>query len=322
MKKLLCISFLFFGLIVQAQETLPVYSDYLSDNIYLVHPAAAGIGSCAKLRITHRQQWTNSSDSPSLQTLSFHSKVGEKTGLGFQFYNDRNGFHSQTGFEGTYAYHVPLGNNFKVFNQLSFALSVAFVENSVDERSFNTDDPVISGIIRNSNYFNANFGMAYHYKGLSSYFTAKNILLSDRALLNPDFESFNLRRYIGTVGYYFFQDKSWQLEPSVLYQFIEKTKESFMDFNFKAYKKLENDNLLWMAVSYRKSFDKNAIQTYQQITPIIGLNFGSYMISYTYTQQIGDIVFDNGGYHQFTIGMNLWCRTPRAAACPNINYLY
>lgn len=322
MKKLFLISFLFFGLFVHSQETLPVYSDYLSDNIYLVHPAAAGIGSCAKLRITQRQQWTNNSDSPSLQTLSFHSKVGEKTGLGFQFFNDRNGFHSQTGFEGTYAYHVPLGNNYKVFNQLSFALSVAFVENSIDERSFNTNDPVISGIIRNSNYFNANFGMAYHYKGLSSYFTAKNILLSDRALLNPDFESFNIRRYIGSVGYYFFQDKSWQLEPSVLYQFIEKTKESFMDFNFKAYKKLEGDNLLWMVMSYRKSFDKNAIQTYQQITPIIGLNFGPYMVSYTYTQQIGNIVFDNGGYHQFTVGMNLWCRTPRAAACPNINYLY
>ncbi len=70
---------------LRAQETLPVYSDYLSDNIYLLHPAAAGIGSCSKLRITHRQQWTNSSDFPSLQTLSFHTKVGDKTGLGFIF---------------------------------------------------------------------------------------------------------------------------------------------------------------------------------------------------------------------------------------------
>lgn len=321
MKKLFVL-FLCIGFYVQAQETLPVYFDYLSDNIYLVHPAAAGIGSCAKLRITQRQQWTNNSDSPSLQTLSFHSKVGEKTGLGFSFYNDRNGFSSQTGFEGTYAYHVPLGNNFQVFNQLSFALSVVSVENSIDERTFNTNDPAISGIIRNSNYFNANFGMAYHYKGMSSYFTIKNLLLSDRKLLNSDFESLNIRRYIGSVGYYFFQEKSWQLEPSVLYQFIEKTKESFADFNFKAYKKLEGNNLLWFVLSYRKSFDKNAIQTYQQITPVVGLNFGPFMVSYTYTQQIGDIVFENTGFHQFTLGINLWCRTPRAAACPNINYLY
>ncbi len=307
---------------LQAQETLPVYSDYLSDNIYLVHPAAAGIGNCAKLRITQRQQWSNSVDFPSLQTLSFHTRVGDKTGLGFIFYNDRNGFHSQTGFQGTYAYHVPLGNNYRVFNQLSFALSVSFVENSIDERTFTTPDPVISGIIRNSNYFNADFGMAYHYKGMSSYFSVKNLFLSDRTLLNSNFESFNLRRYIGSIGYYFGKGQSWQLEPSVLGQYIERTKESFVDFNLKTYKKLDNNNLLWFALSYRKSFDKNSIQTYQQFTPIIGMNFGPFMASYTYTQQIGDLIFQPGGYHQFTLGVNLWCRKPRAAACPNINALY
>ena len=307
---------------LRAQETLPVYSDYLSDNIYLLHPAAAGIGSCSKLRITHRQQWTNSSDFPSLQTLSFHTKVGDKTGLGFIFFNDRNGFHSQTGFQGTYAYHVLLGNNYRVFNQLSFALSASFVENSIDERTFNTTDPAISGIIRNSNYFNADFGMAYHYRGMSSYFSVKNILLSDRTLLNSDFESFNLRRYVASVGYYFGKDKEWQLEPTILGQYIERTKESFVDFNLKAYKKLDNNNLLWVALSYRKSFDKNALQKFQQITPIVGLNFGPFIASYTYTQQIGDLVLDAGGYHQFTIGVNLWCRTVRAASCPNINSYY
>jgi len=28
-----------------SQETLPIYTDYLSDNVYLVHPSAAGIGN-------------------------------------------------------------------------------------------------------------------------------------------------------------------------------------------------------------------------------------------------------------------------------------
>ena len=36
---------------LRAQETLPIYSDYLSDNVYLVHPSAAGIGNCSKLRV-------------------------------------------------------------------------------------------------------------------------------------------------------------------------------------------------------------------------------------------------------------------------------
>ena len=35
-----------------AQGTLPVYSDYLSDNIFMVHPSAAGIGNSAKVNYT------------------------------------------------------------------------------------------------------------------------------------------------------------------------------------------------------------------------------------------------------------------------------
>ena len=41
---------LFFITEGSSQETLPIYSDYLSDNVYLVHPSAAGIGNTGKLR--------------------------------------------------------------------------------------------------------------------------------------------------------------------------------------------------------------------------------------------------------------------------------
>ena len=74
--------FLMLSFITRAQETLPIYSDYLSDNVYLVHPAAAGIGNCGKLRLTARQQWADIKDAPELQTLSFHTRVGDKTGVG------------------------------------------------------------------------------------------------------------------------------------------------------------------------------------------------------------------------------------------------
>ena len=36
------------------QETLPIYADYLSDNVFLIHPSAAGIGNCGKIRLTAR----------------------------------------------------------------------------------------------------------------------------------------------------------------------------------------------------------------------------------------------------------------------------
>jgi len=43
------------------------------------------------------------------------------------------------------------------------------------------------------------------------------------------------------------------------------------------------------------------------------------MLSYTYTKQLGNIVFSDATYHQVTLGINVFCKRARAAACPNIN---
>jgi hypothetical protein len=55
-----------------SQEGIAVYSDYLSDNYYLLHPSMAGAANCAKLRLTGRQQWFGQEDAPALQTISFN----------------------------------------------------------------------------------------------------------------------------------------------------------------------------------------------------------------------------------------------------------
>nr|WP_271406194.1 type IX secretion system membrane protein PorP/SprF [Tenacibaculum soleae] len=196
MKRVIILFFIVFISKVNGQETLPIYADYLSDNVYLLHPTAAGIGDCGKLRLTARQQWIGIKDAPSLQTASFHAKFNENSnaGYGFILFNDKNGYHSQKGLQGTYAYHIDMGNE-NLFKQLSFGLSMSIVQNEVDQRNF-VNDPTVSQIINSDFYFNADFGMAYHYKGFSSYFTIKNIMLSAKNDLNPDFESYNLRNYI------------------------------------------------------------------------------------------------------------------------------
>lgn len=197
---------------MKAQETLPVYSDYLSDNVFLVHPSAAGIGNCGKIRFTARNQWSGVEDAPSLQTLTAHTRFGDNIGLGVVLFNDKNGYHAQQGFEAVFAYHINLGR-IEDSNQLSFGLGLMAVNNTVDESSFTIYDPVISQIIQSEAYFNADFSMAYHNKGLFTYFTAKNIMLSARTLYDDFYESLNLRRYLFTVGYYFGESKSFQLEP-------------------------------------------------------------------------------------------------------------
>lgn len=311
----LCV--LFFSFKTNSQETLPIYQDYLSDNVYLVHPSAAGIGNSSKLRMTARQQWAGIPNAPALQTLSFHTKFGEESnaGYGFVLFNDKNGYHSQKGLQGTYAYHLPLSDG-RFFEQLSFGLSFSFVQNQSDQRSFGNGGDV-AAIIESTSYYNSDFSVAYHRGGLSTYFTLKNLLLTAKNNLNVQ-EPLDLRNYILSVGYYYGKDNYIQLEPSIMLQFKESTGQRIADFNLKAYKTLSQTQI-WAALSYRKSFDANAIDNSQFLSPIIGLNYNNFMFSYTYTNQMNEVVLTNSGFHQVSVGINLWTKEPRGAACPNIN---
>ena len=85
------IALFFISIYSYSQEGIPVYSDYLSDNYYLIHPSMAGAANCSKLRLTGRKQWFNQNDAPELQTLSFNGRVGEKSGAGIILFNAKNG---------------------------------------------------------------------------------------------------------------------------------------------------------------------------------------------------------------------------------------
>jgi len=308
---------------MQAQGTLPIYSDYLSDNIYLLHPSAAGIGNSGKLRLTHRQQWSNNTDAPALQTLSFHNRFGENIGLGAILFNDKNGYHSQLGIQATYAYHLNFGND-NALDQLSLGLSASYIQNSVDQRNFisRVTDPIISQIVESDSYFNADFSIGYHNLDGFVYFTAKNLLLNAQDNATKDYRNINVRRYLLNVGYFFGWEKSFQIEPSLMFQYVGRTQEKLLDINTKVYKTFGDTKRAFFAISYRRSLDKNNTQALSQVTPILGLEFDRYLVSYTYTQQLGDITFKNGGYHQFTLGVNLITKREKDRGyVPNYNPL-
>jgi len=308
--------FLISSLSAIGQETLPIYSDYLSDNVFLIHPSAAGIGTCGKIRMTGRKQWQGVVNAPELQTLSFHNKFGDNAAMGFVIFNDKNGYHSQKGIQATYAYHLNVGNG-NNFEQLSFGLSATVVQNQSDQRTF-FGDRTVQQLIESTSYFNADFSVAYHKEGLSSYFTVKNLLLSAKNNLNNSLEPLDLRNYIFSAGYYFNYRDVVNLEPSFMLQLREGTGETVADFNIKAYKNIGKAQL-WAALSYRRSFDNGSIENLQYFTPIVGVNYNKMMISYTYTKQLGKIIFADTGFHQISLGINVFCKRQRAAACPNIN---
>ncbi|WP_347373900.1 type IX secretion system membrane protein PorP/SprF [Aequorivita sp. Q41] len=314
-----------------SQDGIPVYSDYLSDNLYLLHPSMAGAATHNQLRLTARQQWFDQDEAPNLQTFSFNARLGEQSGIGAIFYNDKNGYHSQTGGYITYAHHIMFSRSEADLNQLSFGLSAGLTQSRLDETQFDlTDfDPVIGGIIQSSSYFNVDAGLSYNFLDFSSHFTVKNIIFQNRSIYSEKFESNNQRKYILSAAYAIGQyGADWSYEPSFLFQWTERTGEQSIDVNFKAYRTMDFGQL-WGGLSYRRSFDGAEYldgqeikgQKLQYITPILGINYNNFMFAYTYSHQSGTVKLQSGGFHQITIGYDFLGgrKEPYDCNCPAIN---
>jgi type IX secretion system PorP/SprF family membrane protein len=326
--------FLIFAFIVSqfgfSQEGVAVYSDYLSDNYYLIHPSMAGAASCGKIRLTGRQQWLGQTDAPALQTLSFNTSVDQdgKSGVGIILFNDKNGYHSQKGAKLTYAHHLRFSRSTTDLNQLSFGISAAFIQSTLDETKFTTFDPVVyGGIYQKAAYFNVDLGVSYHYMDFFTHATVKNFLANRRQIYTEGIESDNLRKYLWSAGAIFGNSDRLMFEPSFMFQFTEETTEKAIDLNLKVYKNVDFGRV-WGGLSYRRSFDgaeylngsKVGEQKLQYITPIIGVNYKKFMISYTYSHLLGNVKFDNSGFHQLTLGIDLFCKAEKwNCNCPAVN---
>lgn len=329
-KKIYLVLLLFISQFAFSQEGISVYSDYLSDNYYLLHPSMAGAANCDKVRLTARQQWFGQEDAPSMQTLSYNARVGEKSGLGGIVYNDRNGYHSQKGIKVTYAHHLSFSRDGGDLNQLSFGMSLGLVQSVLDQTKFLGPfdyDPIVDGTVQQDSYANVDVGMSYNYRDFYVHGTVKNAIETRRQLYT-DVESDNIKKYIINAGYVFGNEYSTIMwEPSFMFQTASQTKEKSFDANLKAYKTMDFGKL-WAAISYRRSLDgaeyilngNKETQKLQYITPIIGVNYKQYMFSYTYSYLAGAVNFDNGGFHQITLGINLNCKKERwHCNCPAVN---
>ena len=329
---ILAVSVLFYAQFANAQEGLPVYSDYLTDNYYLIHPSMAGVANCSKIRITGRQQWFGDDDAPKLLTASINGRIGEsQSGIGGIVYSDKNGYHSQTGAYLTYAHHIMFSRSEVDLNMLSFGLSFGAIQYKLDETSFLQDgyDPIIAGIEQSATNFNVDFGFSYHLYEFYAHATVKNLLKNEGINFNEQGLSYdNLRTYLVSVGNTFNNYGSdWSFEPSVMFMYRDATEEASFDFNVKAYKQMEFGKL-WGGLSYRRSLDGAEFvdgsgvssQKLQYITPLLGVNLDNFMFAYTYSYQANSVVFNNGGFHQITLGYNFGCgREKYSCNCPAIN---
>tara|TARA_R110002049_G_scaffold18569_5_gene70794 strand:- start:591 stop:1604 length:1014 start_codon:yes stop_codon:yes gene_type:complete len=308
MRKLIIYLFILAVANSYSQElNLPVFTQYLADNNFVVSPTYAGIGDNLKIRANGLTQWVGIKGAPDNQSLYGDFRIADRSGIGLSFYNDKNGNTIQTGAKISFAHHLILDYYSKQY--LSFGISYNINTFRIDINNFNTTtesptlDPFVTDDRRTTNH-NFDAGVLYRLKGFFMSFNVNN-------MLDKNFDS-SLRRlepnlllnYQVYSGYTFKGPKNsgLEFEPSIFYQMFSSDKRSSTDLNFKFRKYNRNEDYYWAGISYR--FLNDQLLKPLNIGPMVGFQKSIFYFGYAYQITTNDLSAYNSGTHVVTIGLN------------------
>jgi len=301
MKKLIIGLFLLTATFSYSQElNVPVATQYLADNPFIISPSYAGIGDNFRINLNGYKQWVGVEDAPQSQALYADFRILDKSGVGLSLYNDSNGNTRQAGAKVTFAHHIILDYYSKQY--LSFGISYIF--NSfklvLPPPDPTSPDP---GITDNRSTTNNNFevGLLYRFGNFYASFNATNILQKNLDFTEVKVEPNLLTNYQIYTGYVFDIGNRAELEPSVFYQLFQSDGRSSTDLNIKYRKFNRYEEYYWVGASYR--FLNDQIGQPLAVGPIVGFQKGIFTMGYSYQVTLNDIVGYNSGTHSLTIGL-------------------
>ncbi|CAA9194564.1 hypothetical protein FLA105534_00223 [Flavobacterium bizetiae] len=285
---------------------LPVFTQYLADNPFVISPAFAGIGDNLRVRANGLTQWVGIKDAPQNQSLYADFRVLDRSGVGISLYNDRNGYTRQTGAKVSFAHHIILDYYSKQY--LSFGLSYNFNTFRIDTDEFNTtiEHPVIDPSVTDNRYnANNNFDISALYRNKSFYlsFNANNVLKKNTDKYRG-VEPNLLSNYQVYTGYVFKDGENSRIEyePSVYYQYFASDGRSTTDFNFKYRRYNRYEDYYWIGVSYR--FLNDQFPKPLSVGPMVGFMKSKFYFGYSYQVMFNDLGNYNTGTHSVTIGFD------------------
>lgn len=286
---------------------LPVFTQYLADNNFVVSPTYAGIGDNLKIRANGLTQWVGIKGAPDNQSIYGDIRIANRSGVGLSFYNDRNGNTIQTGAKFSFAHHLTLDYYSKQY--LSFGISYNINNFRIDINNFNTTyenptiDPFVTDDRRTSNN-NFDVGALYRFNKFWLSFNANNILPKNFDEFIRKKEPSLLLNYQIYSGYTFKGPKKSGLEyePSVFYQLFGSDKRSATDLNFKFRKYNRYGDYYWAGISYR--FLNDQLLKPLNVGPMVGFQKHIFYFGYAYQITTNELAAYNSGTHVVTIGLN------------------
>ncbi|MDD7888068.1 type IX secretion system membrane protein PorP/SprF [Flavivirga sp. 57AJ16] len=285
---------------------LPVFTQYLAENNFVVSPAYAGIGDNLKVRANGLTQWVGIKDAPQNQSIYADFRIADRSGIGVSFYNDSNGLTIQKGAKFSFAHHLILDYYAKMY--LSFGISYNLNSFRIDIDKFEASSqdpfPVIPTDDRSTTNNNFDVSALYRFKGFFMSFNANNILGKDIDEAIRTLEPNLLLNYQIYSGYTFRGPKKsgLEFEPSVYYQLFSSDKRSSTDLNFKFRKFSRNEDYYWAGISYR--FLNDQFFKPLNIGPMVGFKKSIFYLGYAYQITTNNLSSFNSGTHMVTIGLD------------------
>ena len=284
---------------------LPVFTQYLADNDFVVSPTFAGIGNNFRTRLNGLTQWVGIKNAPLNQALYSDIRIASQSGVGISAFNDRNGNTKQQGLKFSFAHHIIL--DYKTEQYLSFGISYNVNMFRIAIENFNTDyeNPIIDPFVKDDRSItNHNFdvGALYRIKDFWLSANANNLLNKDINVFS-DIEPISLLNLQFYTGYVINSSNFSQFEPSAFVQVFASDGRSSTDLNFK-YKKFNGrDDFYWIGASYR--FLNDQVLKPLNIGPMAGFKKSFFYIAYTYQVTLNGLTGYNSGTHAITIGFDL-----------------
>ena len=303
MKKLFSIFSILLGFLAAAQETLPIYQQYLLDGKFLINPAHYGENDYLVINGNYQKQFSKFDQSPNVQSVGLHANIVDRLGAGLSFFRDQNGPISANGITAGASYFIPLSDEGERKDQFSFGTAVNFYNANIDLGMLNPEqqgDPVLQDGTNDMFIVYANLGMQATYKNIFGGVSVLDIPLSNDIPVVNGIEP-SPTKFILNAGYDWQISEGISVEPSVLVN-LNTNSSKMVDLNLMG-KVFNEDNLFAAGISFRTANDHVGNQQLS-LSPIIKGKVDRFTFGATYNIGMSDIQTYGGNSFMLGVGYN------------------
>ena len=233
-------------------QQVPFYSQYFF-NPFIYNPAYTGKKGEVRAFLMHRNQWTGIQGAPVTTMFTVDGPIQEdKAGLGLNVYSDKTDILNNTGARLAYSYGVEVSDG----HLIKAGIGVGILNQSIDYSNAKVEDitdPNLFTTSQNRAVLDADFGLAYFWKGLEVGIAMPQLLDNKIKYSKVEEEQsvvYGVRRhYIVSAGYDYAINDNFSVYPLALARITPASPFQF-DFGVMgSYQKLA-----WLGFTYKHQY--------------------------------------------------------------------